>query len=433
MTSIQEKNIASSTVNKIQDRAMSLEKKISELITAQSKFQSKLQADCAINSTRILEMTRIQEKNITSSTVNASSLLEIRKCFNESLDTLTSCIETFKISQAELSLEMKSSSENIKSLTEKQTELSLLVASMAELAITDQSGETHPPMRDPESGRQITGNSSKPGPSVTSTAKSTISDQSVETHLHTGNLDTGCRVTKAPNKSTEQSVATPPSDKPSAQKLYNPPPTGHWELANPHAEIYKGLYDGVKFKHELDARARDLGGATEVSKVHEGAAFDESSPSIVLTISMKEEEICGDKTRDMKAQSGVSQSRKRGFKLRRKSRIRKSLNKTLPTSSPHPPMQGGTSTGDYNSLLWGLIIMCAALNPGIPTSGLTYQRGHQNQSTPTSGLTYQKGHQSQSIPTSGPTRGVIKTRASPHPDLPTRRSKQNQKVNSHDL
>ena len=71
-------------------------------------------------------------------------------------------------------------------------------------------------------------------------------------------------------------------------------------------------------------------------------------------------------------------------------RIRKSLNKTLPTSSPHQPMQGGTTTGDYNNLLWGLIIMCAALNPGTPTSGPTYQRGHQNQSIPTSGPTYQK-------------------------------------------
>ena len=95
-------------------------------------------------------------------------------------------------------------------------------------AITNQSGETHS--------------------SLTSAAKSTTSSQSMETHLHTGNFDAGHQVTKAP------------------QKLYNPPPTGHWELANPHAEIYKILYDGVKFKHELDARAQDLDGATEVRK-----------------------------------------------------------------------------------------------------------------------------------------------------------------------
>ena len=103
-----------------------MEKKISELIAAQSQFQaecaaaqSKLQADCAINSTRILEMTNVQEKNIATSTVNATSLLETQKNFNESLATLSSCIEAFRVSQAELCLEVRSSSENIKSLNRR--------------------------------------------------------------------------------------------------------------------------------------------------------------------------------------------------------------------------------------------------------------------------------------------------------------------------
>ena len=78
-------------------------------------------------------------------------------------------------------------------------------------------------------------------------------------------------------------------------------------------------------------------------------------------------------------------------------RIRKSLNKTLHTSSP----QGGTSTGDYTNLLRGIVIMYALLpyiRTYLPEGSSepehpyirTYQRGHQNQSIPTSGPTYQK-------------------------------------------
>ena len=88
-------------------------------------------------------MTSVQEKNIATSAVNATSLLETQKNFNESLTTLASCIEAFKVSQTELSLEVRSNSEDIKYLNGKQTEIGLLVATMTDLTFNDQSGETH--------------------------------------------------------------------------------------------------------------------------------------------------------------------------------------------------------------------------------------------------------------------------------------------------
>ena len=104
-------------------------------------------------------MTSIQKKNIATSTVNTSSLLEVRKFFTESLETLTSCIETFRVSQAELSLEVKSSSEDIKFLNGKQIEIGLLVASITELAFNDQSGETHTHIGGPNPRHQTSGDS----------------------------------------------------------------------------------------------------------------------------------------------------------------------------------------------------------------------------------------------------------------------------------
>ena len=88
-------------------------------------------------------MTNVQEKNIATSAVNAASLLETQKNFNESLTTLASCIEAFKVSQTELSLEIKSNSKDIKYLNEKQTGNGLLVATMANQTVIDQSGETY--------------------------------------------------------------------------------------------------------------------------------------------------------------------------------------------------------------------------------------------------------------------------------------------------
>ena len=107
------------------------------------------------------------------------------------METLSSCIETFRVSQTELSLEVRSSSEDVKFLNEKQTELGLLIASIADLAFNDQSGETYPHIRDPNPRHQISGNSSKPVPPVASVTKPAISDQSVETHPHVGSPDTG--------------------------------------------------------------------------------------------------------------------------------------------------------------------------------------------------------------------------------------------------
>ena len=138
------------SANKTHDGATlsSLERKISEIISTQSQFEArcaaaqsklqadydinsskildltKLQADCDINSARILEITKVQEGNIGSSTVNttslleikndtAASLLEIKNNFNDSLKALSSCIEEFKNVQTELSLDVKSSTENI--------------------------------------------------------------------------------------------------------------------------------------------------------------------------------------------------------------------------------------------------------------------------------------------------------------------------------
>ena len=233
-------------INETQDGGKSLEKKISELIAAQSKFQaecaaaqSKLQADCAINSTRILEITSVQEKNIATSTVNATSLLEIRKTFNESLETLSSCVEAFRVSQTELSLEVRSTTEDIKFLNGKQTEIGLLVASMTDLAFNDQSGETNTHIGSPSPRHQTSGYPSKPNTPTASAAKPATSDQSGETYTRVRN----------PDKDDLE--------------LYSPTANNEWELANPHIGSHKNLYDGVKMEHELDTRTQDIASLEE--------------------------------------------------------------------------------------------------------------------------------------------------------------------------
>ena len=88
-------------------------------------------------------MSKVQKENIDKSTINTASLLEIRKSFDDSVRKINSCIDSLRVSQNELKLEMRSSSEEIVSLNRKQTELNLFVAAMPGLSSKSQSGETN--------------------------------------------------------------------------------------------------------------------------------------------------------------------------------------------------------------------------------------------------------------------------------------------------
>ena len=89
-----------STSTKARDTGKSLETRVSELAAAQSQFQanyavaqSKTQSDCSVNSTRILEIIRNQEKSITSSTINSAGLIELKKEVMESLDAYSKLVK----------------------------------------------------------------------------------------------------------------------------------------------------------------------------------------------------------------------------------------------------------------------------------------------------------------------------------------------------
>ena len=94
-------------------------------------------------------MTKVHQKIIDSSAVNTASLLEIRNdntanlldiknSVNESIKALSSCIEGFKNVQTELSLEVRSSTENIKTINRRQTEIDQLIAKIPEGIVSGQ-------------------------------------------------------------------------------------------------------------------------------------------------------------------------------------------------------------------------------------------------------------------------------------------------------
>ena len=74
-----------STSDKARNGGKSLEEKVSELA-----------ADCAINSTRILEISSNQNKGISSSTVNSASLIEMKREVKESLDANSTQFKDFQ-------------------------------------------------------------------------------------------------------------------------------------------------------------------------------------------------------------------------------------------------------------------------------------------------------------------------------------------------
>ena len=254
----------------VKEGGKSLERKISELIAAQSQFQfecaaaqSKLQADCAINSTRILEMTSVQEKNIATSAVNAASLLETPKNFNESLTTLASCIEAFKVSQTELRLEIRSNSEGIKYLNEKQTGNGLLVATVANQTAIYQSGETYTHDESPATPMVIDSAASNQsgetynhieGPTTPMVDDPATSNQSWETYTHIEDPATPMVIGSAASSQSGETHIRAKSPASGHPNLYSSTASSQGELANPQTKFYKDLYNGVSTKQKLVTR-----------------------------------------------------------------------------------------------------------------------------------------------------------------------------------